>query len=78
MSQSKADKIRAIKSSPQYIQEKYEHDRSCDHAKNDAGLPAGKIQRVVTTPYGLRGREDDCRFCKRLRLAKERRVAGGN
>ncbi len=66
MSQSSlADKVRAIKGSPQYIQEKYLHDRSCDGE--------GQIYQLVTTPYGMEEREVDCMFCKRIRIAKERK-----
>jgi hypothetical protein len=71
---SKADVLRAIKGSPQYIQEKYLHDRSCDHAV-EGGVPVGRITQIVTTPYGLDSREVDCMFCRRKREAIEARKA---
>ena len=80
MSNNALDKAKAaiiaIKSSPQYIQELYLHDRSCDMEKTDKGLPDGKIYQIVTTPGGLQERWVDCMYCKRIRQAKERKHDG--
>lgn len=67
---------RRILGSPQYIQEKWLHDRSCDLQKDDKGLPAGEILQIVQTPHGPQSRYVQCRFCARIREMKQKKAVG--
>lgn len=64
--QKLSEKLKSVISHPQYIKEKWEHDRYCNGE--------GEILEISAF-YPFPSRYRPCRYCERLEAAKQKRVS---